>query len=699
VRPSLKLTLTFATALLSIVLTTYYYLHQREYSQQYKTVVNAFHTMQNNYDALSYDILKSALYSYNNQDDISKGMSRLNVDYANLYNAPLFQDEHYLTLDYPLIDLGINVAAYNSAIEDYLMLNAGIKNSFVFLLNYTENTHNIFPPQASIHTDINAIISELSNMRRLLDREHLKNLDKHLQNVREFKTANKEQTAFIQTLKLHIAFIKRNFPTFVTAISTLQDKKLTHELIEIQNSFDNIAKNDFILIDRLAVLLLLLIIAALIVVVKLLLSSQRENTNLKNLQKELEHIVHFDSLTSLLNRNSFNQDIAQQKYKKPIFLLINVNGFKHVNDLYGTEIGDYILQEVSQLIQHPMFDIYSPSYYHLGGDDFGILLEGLSERKAAIFAESLAQSIKHFIFVDNEIEINITINIAINTETPLLENADMVLKHSKKQKAETIVIFSKELKLKEQIQNNINVLQALSEAIEDKRIIPYFQPIIDFESGKIVKYEALVRQIAPDGRVIGPHEFLDLAAQTPLYRELTRIMIEHVFATFANEPYRFSINLSMRDLLDEELMSMLEKQLKANPESAKRLEIELLESEYLFDMQATEHFITLLKSYGCRIAIDDFGTGYSNFSYLAKLSVDTLKIDGSLISKIMTDKKYCKTVKTIVHYAESLGVETVAEFVETREIALLLKEIGVTYGQGYYFDRPQATLSQKEILL
>lgn len=685
--------------IIAVVLTSYYYLHQREYSRQYKTVINAFQTMQNSYDTLSYDILKSALYSYNNQDDISNGMYHLNQDYANLYNAPLFQDEHYLTLDYPLIDLGTSIAAYNSAIEDYLMLNAGIKNSFVFLLNFSESTHDLYPPEASIHTDINAITTELSNMRRLLDDKHLQTVDEHLKNIQNYPSVNDEQRIFVETLTLHINYIQRQFPGFITIITTLQDKKLTDELAVIQSSFDEIAQNDFILIDRLAILLLLVIISALTVVVYLLLRSQRENLRLKNLQKKLEHLVNFDTLTSLLNRNSFNHIIAEHTYKKPTLLLININEFKHVNDLYGSEVGDYILREVSQVIKLPFFDTYKPKYFRFGGDDFGILLDDVPQKKAISFAETLIQSIKYYIFVYNDIEINIAVNIAINSEEPLLENADMVLKHNKKHKTESVVLFSKELKLKEQIKNNIDVLQSLSSAIDQKRIIPYFQPIIDLQTGKIVKYEALVRQVNPDGTIIGPHLFLELAAQTPLYRELTKVMIEQVFAAFADNPYRFSINLSMRDLLDSELMSMLEEQLKANPESAKRLEIELLESENLFDMQTTERFITLLKSFGCRIAIDDFGTGYSNFSYLAKLSVDTLKIDGSLVSKIITDEKYLKTVETIVHYANTLGVETVAEFVETREIALKLKAIGVTYGQGYYFDKPHPTLVQKEIVL
>ncbi len=536
-------------------------------------------------------------------------------------------------------------------------------------------------------------------MRRLLDEKHLKTVNEHMQNVTRFKTTDEAQRTFVETLTLHVNYIQRNFPAFIGVITVLENKKLSRELLEIQANFDEIAKSDFIMLDRLAILMLMLIVVALAVVVYLLLRSQRENVRLRNLQKELEYIANYDTLTALLNRNSFNRLLAAQRYDKPTLLLININEFKHVNDLYGAKVGDNILKELSQLIKMPIFEPYKPTYFHFGGDDFGVLLESIPKRMAVSFAETLIQSIKHFIFVDNAIDINITVSVAINNEEPLLENADMVLKYYKKHAPKGVVIFSEALGLKEQIHNNIDVLHTLSHAIEEQRIVPYFQPIIDLATGRVVKYEALVRQIAKDGTVIEPDQFLNLAAQTPLYRELTEMMIEHVFAAFADKPYRFSINLSMRDLLDTELMAMLENKLKADPESARRLEIELLESENLFDMQAAERFITLLKSYGCRIAIDDFGTGYSNFSYLATLSVDTLKIDGSLISKIETDEKYRKTVQTIVHYARTLGVETVAEFVETREMALNLKAMGVTYGQGFYFGRPQPSVTEPEIIL
>jgi len=694
-----KLLLAFILGLASIILTVYYYMHQRTYSQQYKGVISSFHTFEKTYETLSYDLLKSALYSYNNQDDISDGMQNLSQEYATLYNTPLLHEEQYGTLDYLLIQLGIDVAEYNSAVEHYLMLNAGIKNSFVFLLNYSEKANTVFDSNASIHADVNAIISELSNMRRLLDSNHLQHINGHLNNLNSFPLTNLEQKRFVETLILHVTYIQKNYPDFTRVLSVLQDKKIITSLKNIKEQFNAVAQTDFLLIDKLAALLLMLIITALATVIFLLLRSHRENRQLKQLKEELEHSATYDVMTGLLNRYSFNTTILKKQYKTPTFLLININGFKHINDLYGSDIGDYILQEVSQLIRLPIFDTFQPNYYRLGGDDFGILLEEIPTKKAYSLAEALSQSIKHFIFVDNDIEINISVTIAINTIAPYLENADMVLKHHKKSKTEDVVVFNEELGLKEQIRNNINVLQSLSLAIEENRIVPYFQPIIDLKEGKIVKYEALVRQIGVDGTVIPPGKFLELASQTPLYREITRKMMEQVFVAFEDKPYRFSINLSMRDLLDKELMIMLEEQLQKHPESAKRLEIELLESESLFDLQTAEHFITLLKSYGCKVAIDDFGTGYSNFSYLAKLSVDTLKIDGSLISKILTDDKYLKTVKTIVHYADTLGVETVAEFVETKEVALALKKIGVTYAQGYYFDKPQEKIVQKEIIL
>ena len=314
-----KLLLAFILGLSSIILTVYYYMHQRTYSQQYKGVISSFHAFEKTYETLSYDLLKSALYSYNDQDDISEGTQELSREYATLYNTPLLHEDQYLLLDYPLIQLGTEVAEYNSAVEHYLMLNAGIKNSFVFLLNYSEKADNIFDSNASVHADVNAIISELSNMRRLLDSNHLQHINNHLNNLNSYVTNTSEQKRFITTLILHVTYIQKNYPDFTEVLSILQDKSVLNSLESIEEQFNIIAQTDFLLIDKLATLLLLLMITALATVIFLLLRSQRENRQLKQLKQELEHSATYDVMTGLLNRYSFNKTILENSYQNPTF--------------------------------------------------------------------------------------------------------------------------------------------------------------------------------------------------------------------------------------------------------------------------------------------------------------------------------------------------------------------------------------------
>ncbi|RLA69131.1 MAG: diguanylate phosphodiesterase, partial [Epsilonproteobacteria bacterium] len=159
-----------------------------------------------------------------------------------------------------------------------------------------------------------------------------------------------------------------------------------------------------------------------------------------------------------------------------------------------------------------------------------------------------------------------------------------------------------------------------------------------------------------------------------------------------NFPYRFSVNLSMKDMMDETLIAVLIKALEEDRETAKRLDIELLESEELFDLDRVIVFIKQIKSYGCRIAIDDFGSGYSNFAYVSALPIDILKIDGSLIRNMHESPRNLQAVKTIIAFAQNLKLDTVAEFVEDEATAVRLKEMGVTYAQGYHFGKPSETI-------
>lgn len=272
-------------------------------------------------------------------------------------------------------------------------------------------------------------------------------------------------------------------------------------------------------------------------------------------------------------------------------------------------------------------------------------------------------------------------------DNPLIK-AEIALKKAK-ENGERLRLYTEEI---DSNNHKKEVLDEIIYAIEEKRVFAYFQPIFDIQSGKIVKYEALMRLQKRDGTLTTPKYFLEIAKHTPFYKELTLIMLEHV-VTYAKEypMLEFSINLSSLDIENEELMdTLLEKLLEAGVE--KRITLEMLESEefknfdYLFD------FVKKVRKLGIKISIDDFGSGYSNISSTIKLCIDYLKIDGSLIRHILVDTRYEKVIKSIVNFAEEMEAKTIAEYVENEEIAHKLKELGIDMLQGYHIGKPSAKI-------
>ena len=179
--------------------------------------------------------------------------------------------------------------------------------------------------------------------------------------------------------------------------------------------------------------------------------------------------------------------------------------------------------------------------------------------------------------------------------------------------------------------------------------------------------------------------------KSKLYTNLSKIVVKKSFEAFKNNDYEFSINLTIDDILDQEfytyLVSILEEY-----NISDRVIFEIVESEDIKDFDEVENFITKIKAYGCRISIDDFGTGYSNFEHLMRLQADFIKIDGSIIKKIVKDKRSALITSVIVAFAKGMNIQTIGEFVETKEINDKLIELGVDKSQGYFFDKPKATL-------
>ena len=405
---------------------------------------------------------------------------------------------------------------------------------------------------------------------------------------------------------------------------------------------------------------------------------EQKNKELQEINKNLELEVKIktdelmkhlftDRLTSLSNREKFLQD-AQDKY----IALLNIDSFSEINDFYGVDIGDKLLVEIGKFLSK-----YKKTY-KLQADEYGIIED--TQTKLQILCENIFSEIKNKCFYINNEKINITIKIGIaNT----ILNADLALKYAK-QKNEPIVIYNESLPILKEIKNNIKWRIIITQAIQNDKIIPYVQPIINNKTKQIEKYECLVR-IENEGEIHTPFFFLEVAKKTYLYMEIQKIMILKCFQKFSNLPYSFSINLSMIDFNNKKFMNFLFDNIKIY-NLQNRLIVEFLEDEVI-NSKNISNYLKDFKDLGVRIAIDDFGSGYSNFVYLKELNIDILKIDGSLIQNIY-DPKIHLLITKIVEISKEFGFESVGEFIDNEHIALEVTKLDFNYSQGYYYGKP-----------
>jgi EAL domain-containing protein (putative c-di-GMP-specific phosphodiesterase class I) len=251
------------------------------------------------------------------------------------------------------------------------------------------------------------------------------------------------------------------------------------------------------------------------------------------------------------------------------------------------------------------------------------------------------------------------------------------------------LIFQEDLQLSKQYERNINIANEIKSALQEDRIVPYFQPIYDTQTQKVVKYEVLVRLIQKDGKVLSPFHFLEVSEKIKLYSKITEVMIRKTFAYFAHNGLSFSLNLSFSDMLNEKTRNYLfEKMQEYN--IASQLTIEILETQEYQEDKIITKFIEEVYAHGANIAIDDFGSGYANFEHITTIKSDYIKIDGSLIKKIDSDKNTRLIVETIVSFAKKLNKKIVAEFVHNKEVYIIVKSLGIDWVQGYYFSEPLA---------
>lgn len=406
-------------------------------------------------------------------------------------------------------------------------------------------------------------------------------------------------------------------------------------------------------------------------------------------KEELQVALTTDYLTGLFNRALLLERL--HNFKTPQLILININRFRDINTVYGFDAGDFILRSCAECLRRFITN-EQDEIFKLHSDTFAILLhESHPFASTELFLEKIAYHLSSHPFHYNDIEIWITITASYcDTSEQTIENAEITLKRAKEEK-KLYLPFSPSMRLNKEHEENIIWYKIIKDAIAEGRVVPYYQEIINNQTGDTGKYEALIRIILPDGIVVSPFKFLDIAKKTGLYLELTKTMVTKTIEKFQNIPYIVSLNLSTEDIVSVDMVSFLHNAISQSG-IGQKIVFEILESEGIDNYEQVSEFINEFKILGCQFAIDDFGSGFSNFEHLIKLQVDFLKIDGSLIKNLPHDKNAQVIVKNIQNFAAELGIKTIAEFVSSREIYEIVNAMGITYSQGYYFSEPMREL-------
>ncbi|MBE9559813.1 MAG: bifunctional diguanylate cyclase/phosphodiesterase [Proteobacteria bacterium] len=431
---------------------------------------------------------------------------------------------------------------------------------------------------------------------------------------------------------------------------------------------------------QLAKWLLLFVSILVVIIVGFIFHTRRKNLQLKK--------QYTDSLTGLPNRIKLLSDI--NRVARPCLIIIDINNFKSINNLYGLKIGDKLLHVFAKKVHQYINGEYS--FYRLCGNQFAILVEqGHLKDEADKYITTLLKDIQNNRYHIGSIDINLTLTAGLsrNEHEFLVPRAEQALQ-SAKENNKDYVLAGDTKEVTDQHNENLIWAQKLNTALLKGRIFPYFQLISHNKTGKSDKHEALVRMMDEDGRIVTPSFFLDAAKSTRQYSLLTKAMIEKTFQAIVDHGSSISINLTVDDIRDETTIDFFKSKLDEY-KVAKMVIVELTESEGIENYSEVSTFIQDIKALGCQVAIDDFGTGYSNFKHLIHLNVDYLKIDGSIIQNIATDRNSEIVAKTLVDFARQLGIETIAEYVDSQEILDKVKEIGIDYSQGYFIRKPQAT--------
>jgi diguanylate cyclase (GGDEF)-like protein/PAS domain S-box-containing protein len=428
-------------------------------------------------------------------------------------------------------------------------------------------------------------------------------------------------------------------------------------------------------------------------------------TERKRAEARLAFMAQHDGLTGLPNRNLLRQQVdemlahTRRSTDKVAVLMLGLDNFKAVNDTLGHAVGDKLLRGVAKRLRSTLRE--EDALARLNSDEFAIAQSGLTRPEDAVMmAKRLLEAIADPYLLDgHSVVIGASIGIAMaprdgDDSEKLLKSADMALSRAKADARGTFAFFEAALDAKAQSRRKIEV--ELRDAIQNDVLRPYYQPLVDLQSGRITGFEALVRWPHAERGMVSPAEFIPVAEETGLINPLGGLMLRRACLDAATWPddVRVAVNLSPLQFRSGNLLSMVTDALKHSGLPPRRLELEITETLLLEKSAQVLATLHALRALGVRISMDDFGTGYSSLSYLRSFPFDKIKIDQSFVRGLGANRESQAIIRSIISLGKGLGVIITAEGVETEAELSCLRAEGCDEGQGYLFSkaRPNAEI-------
>lgn len=429
----------------------------------------------------------------------------------------------------------------------------------------------------------------------------------------------------------------------------------------------------------------------------------RDATNDQYAERAALQCVFQDELTGLSDRHhlrSHLERILSEDARKPApfaLLMLDLDGFKYVNDSLGLEQGDAVLVQMGRRLQDLLPEDAILARY--GADEFiALIYDAVDRNQVNLIAENLRACVEHPVWVDGtELHLTASIGVAVYPDDGadadiLIRNADMALHHAKARGRNNHQFFAEELAVL--TAHRLHIRNHLKQALADNEFHLLYQPKVDLASDRIIGVEALIRWQRPDGEIISPAHFIPAAEENGLIIPISEWVLDTVCRQLAqweqiiDPEFSVAVNISAVHIQRGNLLQSLERVMTQHGTPRGQLELEITEGVFMQDLAKTTELLRAVRERGLRTAVDDFGTGYSSLNYLKALPVDILKIDKSFIDDLAYSARGMNLVRTIIQLAHDLDMQVVAEGIESESIARFLASHGCDVAQGYFFSKP-----------